>query len=74
MCLRKELSQLCACTEFAAATCTETFHYLENFPHIIKDLNLHYDLLLNLLETTCVKRPPALRDHCYDTATLLKST
>ena len=25
-----------------------------------------------LLETTCIKRPPALRDHCSDTTTLLK--
>ena len=27
-----------------------------------------------VLETTCIKRPSALRDHCSDTATLLKST
>ena len=27
-----------------------------------------------VLETTCIKRPPALRDHLSDTATLLKST
>ena len=27
-----------------------------------------------VLETTCIKRPPALRDHCSDTATLLNST
>ena len=26
-----------------------------------------------LLETTCIKRLPALRDHCSDTTTLLKS-
>ena len=27
-----------------------------------------------VLETTCIKRPPALRDHCSDTTTILKST
>ena len=27
-----------------------------------------------VLETTCIKRTPALRDHCSDTATLLEST
>ena len=27
-----------------------------------------------VLETTCIKRTPALRDHCSDTATVLKST
>ena len=27
-----------------------------------------------VLETTCIERPPALGDHCSDTATLLKST
>ena len=27
-----------------------------------------------VLETTCIKRPPAITDHCSDTATLLKST
>ena len=27
-----------------------------------------------VLETICIKRLPALRDHCSDTATLLKST
>ena len=27
-----------------------------------------------VLETTCIKIPPALRDHCSDTPTLLKST
>ena len=27
-----------------------------------------------VLETTCIKRPPALRDHCSDTTTLFKST
>ena len=27
-----------------------------------------------VLETTCIKRPPALRDHCCDRTTLLKST
>ena len=27
-----------------------------------------------LLETTCIKRPPVLRDHCSETATLPKST
>ena len=26
------------------------------------------------LETTDIKRPPALRDHCSDTTKLLKST
>ena len=26
------------------------------------------------LETTCIKRSPALRDHCFDAATLLNST
>ena len=26
-----------------------------------------------VLETTCIKSPPALRDHCSDTTTLLKS-
>ena len=26
------------------------------------------------LETTCTKRPPALKDHCSDTAIFLKST
>ena len=26
-----------------------------------------------MLETTCIKRPPALRDHSYDATTLLKS-
>ena len=26
-----------------------------------------------VLETTCIKRPYALRDHCSDTTTLLKS-
>ena len=26
-----------------------------------------------VLETPCIKRPPALRDHCSDTTTLLKS-
>ena len=26
-----------------------------------------------VLETTCIRRPPALRDHCSDTTTLLKS-
>ena len=28
----------------------------------------------SVLETTCIKRPPALRDLCSDTAILLKST
>ena len=27
-----------------------------------------------VLETTCIKRPPALRDQCSDTAPLRKST
>ena len=27
-----------------------------------------------MLETTCIKRPPALRDHGSDTTTLFKST
>ena len=27
-----------------------------------------------VLETTCIKRPHTLRDHCSDTATLLNST
>ena len=27
-----------------------------------------------VLDTTCIKRPPALRDHCSDTITLLKAT
>ena len=27
-----------------------------------------------VLETTYIKRPPALRDYCSDTKTLLKST
>ena len=27
-----------------------------------------------VLETTCIKRPPALRDHLSDATTLLKST
>ena len=27
-----------------------------------------------VLETTCIKRPPALRDHCSDIKALLKST
>ena len=27
-----------------------------------------------VLETTCIKRPPALRDYCPDTTTLLKAT
>ena len=27
-----------------------------------------------VLETTCIKRPPALIDHCSDKRTLLKST
>ena len=27
-----------------------------------------------VLETTCIKRPPALRDHCSDTTTVLKLT
>ena len=27
-----------------------------------------------VLDTTCIKRPPDLKDHCSDTATLLKST
>ena len=27
-----------------------------------------------VLKTTCIKRPPALRDHCSDTTTLLEST
>ena len=27
-----------------------------------------------VLETTCIKGPSAVRDHCSDTATLLKST
>ena len=26
-----------------------------------------------VLETTCIKRPPALRDHCSDTGILFKS-
>ena len=26
-----------------------------------------------VLETTCTKRPPALRDHCSDTTTHLKA-
>ena len=26
-----------------------------------------------VLETTCIKGPPALRDHCSDTSTLLKN-
>ena len=27
-----------------------------------------------VLDTTCIKRPPDLRDHCSDTTTLHKST
>ena len=27
-----------------------------------------------VLEATCIKRPSALTDHCYDTTTLPKST
>ena len=27
-----------------------------------------------VLETTCIKQPPDLRDHCFDTIPLLKST
>ena len=27
-----------------------------------------------VLETCCIKRPPALRDYCSDTTGLLKST
>ena len=27
-----------------------------------------------VLETTCIKRIPALRDHCFDRTTVLKST
>ena len=28
----------------------------------------------SVLETTCIKRPPTLRNHCSDTAILHKST
>ena len=33
-----------------------------------------YNAAKSLSETTCIKRPPALRDHCSDTTALLKST
>ena len=32
------------------------------------------DTVKPVLKTTCIKRPPTLRDHCSDTATILKST
>ena len=32
------------------------------------------DTVKPLLETSYVKRPPALKDHCSDTTPLLKST
>ena len=31
------------------------------------------DTVKPVLETTCIKRPPALKDHCSNKATLLKS-
>ena len=42
----------------------------ESFPNIFR----HRSTVKPGLEITCVKRPPALRDHCSDTTTLLKST
>ena len=35
---------------------------------------LFIDTVKPVLEMTCIKRPPALREHCSNTATLLKST
>ena len=35
-----------------------------SLPHTVK----------SVLETTCIEKPPALRDHCFDTTTLLKAT
>ena len=40
-----------------------------------KDLNyICITKVKPVLEPTCIKRPPALEDHCSDTASLLKST
>ena len=40
------------------------------------DLIVHYKVctVKPVLETTCIKIPPTLRDLCSDTATLLKSS
>ena len=38
-----------------------------------KNRSNHFNTVKPVLETTCIKRPPALRDHCSDTTTLLKA-
>ena len=42
----------------------QVFLYLEASESTVKPV----------LETTCIRRPPALRDQCSDTTSLLKST
>ena len=41
-------------------------------------LNIYKQYIYNtvkfVIETTCIKRPPALKDQCSDTTTLLKVT
>ena len=48
------------------------------FPHVFYPFQNKFQFFNHtikpLLETTSIKRPPALRDHCPDTKTLLKST
>ena len=56
--------------------CKGTFRHLcKLLPQIsLCNPRLHFTTTVKpVLETTCIKRPPALRDHCSDTTTLLKS-
>ena len=46
------------------------FHF-KIHKHVEKSI-LFPNTVKPVLETTCIKRPPALRDHCSDTTTLLK--
>ena len=41
---------------------------------IISDKNEFSSTVKPVLETICIKRPPAVKDYCSDTTILLKST